>query len=186
MAGLVEVDGALYFAKDADGLCVTGKYYVWKGNGILPESEYEFGADGKLLDGIVERDGNHYYYENGKPKMAGLIEHEGAYYFVKDANGLCVTGKYYVWMGNGILPEGEYEFGTDGKLLDGFITRDDGIYYYENGKPGELGLTYVDGYYYFVNTNGKLVTDKTYYVWAPNGYTIEMNYKFDALGRVVL
>ena len=186
MAGLVEVDGAYYFAKNADGLCVTGKYYVWMGNGILPEENYEFGADGKMLDGIVERDGKYYYYENGKPKMAGLVEVDGAYYFAKNADGLCVTGKYYVWMGNGILPEGNYEFGADGKMLDGFVNREDGIYYYENGRIGRVGLNYIDGYYYFISPDGKLIVDQTYYVWEPNGYTICRNYTFDSLGRVVL
>ncbi len=188
MAGLVEVDGAYYFAKDAQGLCIKGQtYYVWMGNGILPEAEYEFGADGKMLDGIVERDGNNYYYENGRPKMAGLVEVDGAYYFAKDAQGLCIKDQvYYVWMGNGILPEAEYEFGADGKMLDGFVEKADGIYYYENGRVGDMGLDYIDGYYYFISSNGKLIVSQTYYVWAPNGHTIKMNYKFDALGRVIL
>ena len=186
MAGLIEIDGAYYFAKDGEGLCVTGKYYVWQGNGILPEGNYEFGADGKMLDGIVERNGNYYFYENGKTWMAGLVEVDGVYYFVKDAEGLCVTGKYYVWQGNGILSESEYLFGADGKMLDGFVTKDDGIYYYENGKIGMVGLNYIDGYYYFVDYDGKLTTNGYYYVWAPNGYTIPMSYTFDAIGRIVL
>ena len=186
MAGLVEVDGAYYFAKNADGLCVTGKYYVWKGNGILRDDTYEFGTDGKMLDGIVEKDGNYYYYETGKSKMAGLVEVDGAYYFVKDADGLCVTDcKYYVWLGNGILPEGTYEFGADGKILDGFVTKDDGIYYYENGRFGTVGINYIDGHYYFVKHDGKLVVDCKYYVWATNGYTMESEYVFDKVGRVV-
>ena len=139
-----------------------------------------------MLDGIVEKNGSYYYYETGKAKMAGLVEVNGAYYFAKDGYGTCVTGKYYVWKGNGILPEGEYEFGADGKLLNGFITRDDGIYYYVNGRPANVGLNYVDGYYYFNDYSGKLITSQTYYVWAPNGYTMSMNYTFDAYGRIIL
>ncbi|MBQ9860006.1 MAG: phosphodiester glycosidase family protein [Clostridia bacterium] len=255
MAGLVEVDGDYYFAKNADGLCVTGKYYVWQGNGILPESNYEFGDDGKMLDGIVEKDGQHYYYKVGKPQMAGLVEVDGAYYFAKDADGLCVTGKYYVWQGNGILPESNYEFGDDGKMLDGIVERDGNYYYYDTGKPqmaglvevdgayyfaynadgmvitdcdyyvwksesGEflnstrsfgadgkmldgfitqngklyyyekgiapkVGLMEVDGYYYFVKSDASVVTSQTYYVWEGNGHTIRMNYTFDEYGRVI-
>ncbi len=185
MAGLVEFNGDLYFAT-GDGEIVTGVYYVWQGNGILPEGTYEFGADGKMLNGIVERDGNYYYYVDGKPKMAGLIEIDGSYYFAKGGDGLCATGTYYVWQGNGILPEGTYEFGADGKMLNGFVTKDDGIYYYVNGKLGKVGLTYIDGYYYFVNSDGKLITSCTYYVWEPNGYTICINYTFDDLGRIIL
>ncbi len=183
MAGVVNVDGYYYFAKDADGLCVTGKYYVWKGNGLLREDTYEFGADGKMLDGLVEIDGNYYYYNMGKTKMAGLIEVNGAYYFVKNADGLCATGKYFVWQGNGILPEDTYEFGPDGMMYNGFVTKDGSIYCYNNGKVPTVGINYIDGYYYFVGYDGKLVVNTKYYVWATNGYTLPDTYTFDGFGR---
>ena len=186
MAGLVEVDGAYYFAKDSKGTCVTGEYYVWAPNGLVEKGTYEFGADGKLLDGIIEKNGSYYYYEMGKAKMAGLVEVDGTYYFAKDSKGTCVTGEYYVWAPNGLVEKGTYEFGEDGKMLDGFVTRDDGIYYYETGMPGRVGLNYIDGYYYFVNYGGKIITDTSYYVWATNGYTVAMTYRFDELGRVIL
>ena len=189
MAGLINIDGDYYFAGGAKGELTVNEYkYVWKSNGLLPMREYQFGADGKMLQGIVEReDGKLCYYENGVAKMAGLVEWEGDYYFVEGSKGEIVTDQVkYVWKGNGILPEAEYEFGADGKMLDGFVTKADGIYYYENGKPGRVGLNYIDGYYYFVNYGGKLTVNKTQYIWATNGLTIEMNYKFDALGRAVL
>ncbi|MBR2715059.1 MAG: phosphodiester glycosidase family protein [Ruminococcus sp.] len=189
MAGLVEVDGDYYFAKDGKGTCIKDQlYYVWKGNGILKEGEYEFDADGKLIDGVVERDGEYYYYEMGRAQMAGLVEVDGDYYFAKDGKGTCVKNqKYYVWKGNGILPEGEYLFGEDGKMLDGFVTKDDGIYYYENGKPGKLGLFEYEGNYYFVkNGEGQIVVGQTYYAWETNGLSVEMNYTFDATGKIKL
>ena len=71
-------------------------------------------------------------------------------------------------------------------MLNGFVTKNDGIYYYVNGKAGKVGLNYIDGYYYFVDYTAKLITGKSYYVWETNGYTIKMTYKFDALGRVIL
>ena len=122
----------------------------------------------------------------GQAKMAGLVEVDGSYYFAENAEGLCVTGKYYVWKGNGILSEGNYEFAADGKMLDGFVTKDDGLYYFENGQPGRVGLNYIDGYYYFVDYSGKLVTGRKYHVWATNGYSDPMTYTFDDLGRIVL
>ena len=186
MAGLVEVDGAYYFAKDSKGTCVTGEYYVWAPNGIVEKGTYTFGEDGKLLDGIVERDGNYYYYEMGKSKMAGLVEVDGAYYFAKDSKGTCVTGECYVWETNGLLDKDTYIFGEDGKMLDGFVTKEDGLYYYETGKCGRVGLNYIDGYYYFVDYGGKLITNRTYYVWETNGLSIKMNYTFDELGRAVI
>ena len=188
MAGLVEVDGALYFAGGAAGEVTVGKKtYVWKANGILPEATYEFGADGKMLNGIVEKDGKLYYYTNGQAKMAGLVEWEGAYYFVYGVNGEVTVGKTtYVFDGNGILPESNYEFGADGKMLNGFVTKADGIYYYQNGKPGKVGLNLIDGDYYFVDYSGKLFTNGTYFVWETNGYTIGMKYTFDANGKLIL
>ena len=187
MAGLIEVDGALYFANGAKGEITMGKKtYVWKGNGILPEGTYEFGADGKMLNGIVDKDGTLCYYVNGIPQMAGIIEIDGAIYFANGANGEITVGKKtYVWKGNGILAEDTYEFGADGKLIDGFVTKDDGIYYYEQGKYGQAGLNYIDGYYYFVDYSGKLVTNKRYFAWKTNGLSIEINYTFDELGRIV-
>ena len=188
MAGLIEIDGDYYFAKDGNGLLITNQtYYVWKGNGIIPESDRTFGADGKMLDGIVERDGKYYYYNMGRAQMAGLIEIDGDYYFAKDGNGLLVTDQtYYVWKGNGLLPESERTFGADGKMLDGFVTKADGIYYYEDGRQGAVGLHYIDGHYYFVGSDGKLVVNRTYYVWKTNGYCVAGNYTFDAQGRIVL
>ncbi len=189
MAGLINIDGDYYFAGGAKGEITVNEYkYVWKSNGLLPEREYNFGPDGKMLQGIIEReDGVLCYYENGVAKMAGLVEVDGDYYFAGGAKGeITVNEIKHVWKGNGILPEAEYEFGADGKMLNGFITKADGLYYYENGKPGRVGLNYIDGYYYFVDYDGKLSVNKTQYVWATNGLTIEMNYTFDELGRAVL
>ncbi|MBE6734441.1 MAG: hypothetical protein E7563_03740 [Ruminococcaceae bacterium] len=189
MAGLINIDGDYYFAGGPKGELTVNEYkYVWKDNGLLPAREYQFGPDGKMLQGIVEgEDGKLYFYKNGVAKMYGLVEWNGDLYFVDGSKGeVVVDQKKYVWKGNGILPEAEYEFGADGKMLDGFVTKADGLYYYENGKPGRVGLNYIDGYYYFVDYSGKLTVNKTQYVWATNGLTIEMNYRFDELGRAVL
>ena len=187
MAGLIEIDGDYYFAGGANGeITVDRVQYIWKDNGIeLNNYTCEFGVDGKMLNGIVEKNGSLYYYEMGSPTMAGLVEVDGDYYFAKGADGKVATGTTYVWKSNGILPEDTYHFGEDGKMLDGFVTKDDGIYYYENGKYGKLGLNYIDGYYYFIEYAGKVVTNGRHYVWETNGYSIKMNYTFDELGRVV-
>ena len=187
MAGLVCIDGDYYFAGGSKGeIIVNKKQYIWQSNGLLPASNREFGPDGKMLDGIVEKDGTLYYYELGQPKTAGLVCIDGDYYFANGKQGEVATQKQYVWQGNGLLPEGNYEFGEDGKMLDGFITRDGAIYYYENGKPGKLGLNYIDGYYYFITGGGLLKRNGTYYVWETNGLSVGMNYTFDEYGRAVV
>ncbi len=186
-AGLINIDGAYYFVNGVNGeVCVDRVQYVWNTNGLMPESNYEFGADGKMLDGIVEKDGILYYYENGRPKQAGLINIDGAYYFAGGANGeLSVNSQRYVWQGNGLLPESNYEFGPDGKMLNGFMEKDGVRYYYVNGKPAPVGLNYVDGYYYFVMYDGTLICNQSYYAWETNGLSVEMTYTFNELGQVI-
>ncbi len=188
LAGLVEIDGAYYFAGGAKGeITVNKAQYVWQSNGLLPEATYEFGADGKMLDGLVTKNGTLYYYETGKPRLAGLVQIDGAYYFVGGANGeVTVNKKQYVWQSNGLLPEATYEFDADGKMRNGIVEKDGKLYGYINGKA-QYGLFEFEGNYYFAKSaDGELVKDGTFFVWEGNGYTLAMNYHFDALGRVIL
>ncbi len=186
--GLFELDGAYYCVIGSNGeLAVNGVHSVTVTNGVLPAGKYEFDSDGRMLDGIVEKNGVLYFYENGKPENRGLVESDGARYFVKDSDGeIAVNEKIYVDNGNGILPEDEYEFGADGKMTDGFFERNGSKYYYVDGKPAPMGLAYVDGYYYFVrNEEGLLIVNQTYYIWETNGLALEMNHVFDENGRII-
>ena len=184
-AGLHKIGDDYYFINTA-GKCVTGTYNVWATFCDLPCGEYEFGADGKALHGFIEKNDGIYVYVNGKPGSAnpGLTKIDGYYYFV-NSEGKCVTGTYYAWDTNCDLPCGEYTFDEQGRMLDGFVTKDDGVYYYENGKVGRCGVNYIDGYYYFINSKGKLVTDQIFYVWEANGLILESNYIFDEFGHIV-
>ena len=183
--GLFEVDGDYYYSYWG-GVIRTGKQYAGTTYCDMPVGEYVFGEDGKMLDGFVMVDGEYCLYHNGKVATYGLLEIDGDYYAV-GAGGKVLTGKQYVSKTYCDLPAGrEYTFGEDGKMLDGFVTMEDGIYYYENGRTPSPGLIYVDGYYYFVYWGGKLITNRTFYVWETNGYSIRMNYTFDELGRVIL
>ena len=110
-------------------------------------------------DGIVEKDGTLYYYETGKPKMAGLVMVDGAYYFAGGANGeVSVNKVQYVWQDNGIkLENPNCEFGADGKMLDGIVNKNGTLYYYVMGRPKMAGLIEVDGAYYFAGgANGEI------------------------------
>ena len=186
MAGLTKIDG-YYYLISTSGKIATGKTNVWKTNCDLPTGTYEFGADGRILDGIVEKDGVLCCYVMGKPKASGLFELDGKYYFVSGSNGELVVGKsYYVWETNGIdIPMKTYEFDSEGKMLNGFFEKDGVKYYYVDGKPAPVGLNYVDGYYYFVKYDGSLVCSQSYYVWETNGLSIEMTYVFDENGRII-
>ncbi len=181
--GLVKVGDDYYFSNWGGVIMTSGVYYVGTTYCDLPVGNYEFGADGKMLNGIVEKDGKLYNYKNGLTGTYGLIK-VGDDYYLSGWGGVILTGKQYVGTTYCDLPVGNYEFAEDGKMLNGFITREDGIYYYKNGSTPAPGLIKEGDYYYFVSWGGKLITDQTYYVWATNGLSIETNYKFDELGRI--
>ena len=206
LRGIIEIDGTLYFYNNGrtgtyglteyngdyyyvywGGVVRTGKQYVGKTLCDLPAGkEYEFGADGKMLRGIIEKDGVLYYYVNGRTGAYGLTEYNSDYYYVY-WEGVIRTGKQYVEKTLCDIPAGkEYEFGADGKMLNGFVTKEDGLYYYQNGRATDLGLIYIDGYYYFIRGGGQVVTNQTYYVWKTNGLSIKMEYTFDEYGRAII
>ena len=184
-AGLRKIGDDYYFV-DTKGKCITGTKYAWATFCDLPCSTYEFGADGKMLHGLVEKNGVTCFYVYGKPggSNPGLTKVGDDYYFI-NTRGECVTGTYHAWATNCDLPTGTYEFAEDGKMLDGFVTKADGRYYYVKGNPGRVGLNYIDGYYYFVNYSGKLVTNREFYVWETNDLLLETTYTFNELGQII-
>ena len=74
-------------------------------------------------------------------------------------------------------------------LLNGII---DGVYYENNKIIAYKGLVYQDGYYYYVNVGGKVVTNRTYFVKTSNGLTFpdgtlvpNKSFAFDEEGKMV-
>ncbi len=183
--GLFEYDGNYYFALYR-GQILTGKVFkAYKTSCDLPLDTYEFGADGKMLNGIVEKDGTLYYYENGKGVEKGLFEYEGSYYFAL-YKGQIVTNKVYkAYKTSCDMPVGTYEFGADGKMLDGIVEKDGKLYYYENGKGAEKGLFLYEGHYYFSVYKGELVTNREFKIYNANGLLVEQVYTFNELGQIV-
>ena len=205
LQGIVEKDGVLYYYENGKGvekglIYYEGDYYytAYKGKLAvaqtinvsltscgLPKGQYEFDANGKMLQGIVEKDGILYYYENGKGVEKGLIYYEGDYYYTAYKGKLAVAQTINASLSSCDLPKGQYEFGADGKMLQGIIEKDGILYYYENGKGVEKGLFYLDGHYYFSVYKGKLVTNQEFHVWNGNGLLIETTYTFNELGQIV-
>ena len=183
--GLIEIDGNYYFAA-YKGELVCGKVYnAYKTNCDLPKGSYEFAADGKMLQGIIEKDGKLYYYENGQNTERGLINIDGDYYFAA-YKGELVCGKVYkAYLSSCDLPTGTYEFGADGKMLNGIVEKDGKLYYYENGKGVEKKLFYYNGHYYFSVYKGELITNREFYVYEANGLILETTYTFNELGQIV-
>ena len=204
-AGVVEVDGKLYLYTNgitaANGLYkigddyyysswggaiqTNGTYYVSVSYCDLPVGNYTFGADGKMQNGIVESDGELYLYVNGLTANAGLYEVNGDYYCTAWGGKIQTNGTYQASVSYCDLPTGSYTFDADGKMLNGFVTKENKIYYYKNGVTPAPGLIEVDGDYYFVNWGGEIVTSKTFFVWETNGLSIKMNYTFDETGKII-
>ena len=187
-AGLVIVDGNYYLA-ETNGKLATGRVWVgtYASKGLLPKGYYEFGTDGKMLQGVVEKADGLYYYNLGNTIYLGLVERDGEYYYVNEGGKLEI-GR--VWVGtyasNGLLSKGYYEFGTDGAMLNGFETLDDGLYYYNKGTAQYLGLKVIDGDLYYIEEGGKVMTGRVYVgTYASNGLVPKGNYTFAADGKFV-
>ena len=187
-AGLIEIDGDLYYVRSNGQLVQSQKYWISKTNGLKPEGSYHFDAEGKLYipEPVVEIvDG--YYYVDGKLTYAGLIEIDGDLYYVR-SNGQLVKGQWY-WVSktNGLKPEGSYEFDAEGRLIedeDRFTGIKDG-YYYVNGVKTYAGLVEIDGELYYINSSCQVVTGRKYWISKTNGLKPEGSYTFDATGKLI-
>lgn len=161
-----------------------------------------------VKDGIVQENGGYFYYKNGVLQYgAGLIMIGEDYYYIR-SNGQAAVGNYWVTNSNGLMPSGMYYFGPDGKMVmegekpedpdpnpgetpeqppvkDGFVSEYGAIYYYKNGViQYAAGLIYVDGYYYYVRSNGQLATGE-YWPSNTNGLLPEGMYQFDETGKML-
>ncbi|MBQ4647800.1 MAG: phosphodiester glycosidase family protein, partial [Clostridia bacterium] len=167
---LVKHGDDYYFARNNYLLITWGTYISEEQtNGLLPAGEYQFDADGKLImqNGPVADPFNSAYlnfYKDGiRVYEEGLYEYEGDYYYVR-SNGLLLTWGMYITKTNGLLPAGEYKFGEDGKLqmLNGPIVDAYNSAYLNFYKDGirvyEEGLYEFEGDYYYVRSNGLLLT----------------------------
>ena len=186
--GLYLVNGDYYYFQTNTKAVRNKTYWITYTHDLLPTGYYRFGADGKILmeDEVVNEGGTLYYYHNGmRANKAGLVLCNGYYYFVRNAAGVVTVNEtLWVWDGSGLMKEANYTFDAEGKMvLHNQIVNG---YYYYNSERTEAGLIKLNGAYYYVEFNGKVVTNKTYKVTQNNDLLPVGYYRFDAAGKVIL
>ena len=190
-AGLVEVDGSFYYIASDLKAVKNCTYYVTKTNDLKPAGYYTFDADGKMVikSGLVEENGDLYYYVDGAKTAAGLIEWEGNYYYIASNLKAVKDAKHYVFAdkANGLKAAGWYWFNADGTMfLEGIREENGTKYYYKDGVKNYAGLIEISGEYYYVKSDCSVVCDRSYYVTKSNGLMPSATYTFNADGKMVI
>ena len=188
-AGLVEVDGSYYYIASDLKAVKNGTYYVTKTNGLKDAGFYSFDADGKMIikNGLVEENGDLYYYVDGAKTAAGLIEWEGNYYYIASNLKAVKGARHYVFAdkANGLKTAGWYWFNADGTMFLEGIREDNGTkYYYKDGVKNYAGLVKIDDAYYYVKSDCTVVCGRSYYVTKANGLMPNAVYTFGADGKM--
>ena len=173
--------------------------WLHKTNGLaLPEWGYYFDESGIILhdedtgkNGILKAGEDLFYYVDGIKAPAGMIKIGDDYYYANSKGQLIVNQTYYCSRMNGLMEEGTYAFDAEGKLIqgatdkNGIVKDDDGVLrYYVNGKVTYVGLIEIDGDFYYVRSNGEVVTDCVYWITWTHGLKEAGYYTFDENGKL--
>lgn len=173
--------------------------WLHKTNGLaLPEWGYYFDENGVILhdedtgkNGILKAGEDLFYYVDGIKAPAGMIKIGDDYYYANSKGQLIVNQTYYCSRMNGLMEEGTYAFDAEGKLIqgatdkNGIVKDDDGVLrYYANGKVTYVGLIEIDGDFYYVRSNGEVVTDCVYWITWTHGLKEAGYYTFDENGKL--
>ena len=173
--------------------------WLHKTNGLaLPEWGYYFDENGIILhdedtgkNGILKAGEDFFYYVDGIKAPAGMIKIGDDYYYANSKGQLIVNQTYYCSRMNGLMEEGTYAFDAEGKLIqgatdkNGIVKDDDGVLrYYVNGKVTYVGLIEIDGDFYYVRSNGEVVTDCVYWITWTHGLKEAGYYTFDENGKL--
>jgi len=189
VSGLVYTNNKYYLFSDEDWTMMVGTYVVTPemSNGLLTEAtEMTFTKEVKI-DYAANK--YKYYYVEGVPTYGGFLEYEGNYYYAC-STGRIVTGKYYVTTTNGLINQGYYYFNEDGtfdfsKVKHGIYQEGKHKYYYQFDRKTYGGLLLIDGYYYYANQKGLIVTGN-FYVSRTNDLMPKGRYDFDSDGRMII
>ena len=185
---LVEFEDDTYFVYNYHKILKDRIHYIGEtyliGTDYTP-GYYYFDAEGKMgpATGVI----GDYYYENGvRVKAYTLIETEDGTYYTSDGHRLAKNKAVYLTI-NGVT--GYYWFGEDGKLGGTLVQGD---YVYVNGaRQKAYKLVNVNGDYYYVYDNHKILKKRKVYVTAAQFKAVGLNletgyYSFDADGKLMI
>jgi glucan-binding YG repeat protein len=197
--GMTAYNGGYIYVR-SNGQLATGVYYV---TNVPKELTDLFCLGQKVIfdengyaeapkHGIVEENGELFYYQLGSIAYnAGLTEHNGGYIYVR-SNGVLATGTYWITNTNDMLEPGCYEFGTDGYMVisadkDGVVEENGALYYYDSGvKLYGAGLVQLDeNSYVYVRSSGQLATGR-YWITNTNGIMEAGYYQFGTDGYLIV
>ena len=204
--GLVEYNGNYYYVSSGAKLVKDVEdRFINKTNGLtfangdpIPNGKYTFDSTGAMV--VLNGPVGDYFYVNGikVPAYTGLVEYDGDFYYISTGATIVkdIVGRY-INKTNGLttadgtpIGNGKYTFGADGKMVvpalprEGFVEEFDGIYYYKNNELQlDAGLLVIDGAYYYVDNNGRVLTNergtanKTYDYLKPGKYNFAADSK---------
>ena len=168
-----------------NGLALSEWGYYFDENGVILHDE-DTGKNGILKDGE-----DLFYYVDGIKAPAGMLKIGDDYYYADSKGKLIVNQTYYCSRMNGLMKEGTYAFDAEGKLIpgatdkNGIVKDDDGVLrYYVNGKVTYVGLIEIDGDFYYVRSNGEVVTNCVYWITWTHGLKEAGYYTFDENGKL--
>ena len=122
-AGLIEIDGYLYYVKSDCSIVKDGIFWITKTNGLVEkQGRYTFDAEGRMVietakNGLYTEGDKTYYYENGAKTYAGLIEIDGYWYYVKSDCSIVKDGIFWITKTNDVVKQGRYAFDAEGRMI---------------------------------------------------------------------
>ncbi len=201
--GLMFIEGDYYYARTSGEIVTNRSYGITKTNDLLPKKIYTFGADGKMTNppvvknGIVEENGKLWWYVDDVKTYGGLLFIEGDYYYARTSGEIVVNRTYGITKTNDLLPKRNYTFGADGKLLNppaadpepvlknGIIEEGGKLWWYVDDVKTYGGLLFIEGDYYYARTSGEIVTNRSYGITKTNDLLPKHNYTFGADGKLL-
>ncbi|MBE7056232.1 MAG: hypothetical protein E7388_02165 [Ruminococcaceae bacterium] len=192
----VDIEGEWYYFNEdytAASGNLTGKQ---TGSTGTYNFEYTF-VDGKLQSGVWVDTGSgiRYYYGPSYYKATNVSTVQWFYVdgvrYGADPNGYRYEGVCALLEANEKIPTA-YVFAEDGAFVEVFTGTGlaknyaGRLFYYVNGEVNHAGLVYVDGYYYYIDSSYRAVTEGRYVSeeWA-NGLLPAGTYEFGEDGKML-